>query len=95
MKWISLIVLAVLLMTALSPLTAFAVPVAGAGAPVLGTLDVCHSATPALSSGGTMPWVNESPGDQVPLLVISSHEQSPLLFSHLILPSQYDRPPKA
>jgi hypothetical protein len=58
MRSSAVIVLIALSLTVLAP-PSFALTTYGDKAPVLGTLDVCHTATPALSSNGEMPCVNE------------------------------------
>lgn len=95
MRPISTVVLAVLLLTALSPLGALTFPAVCTGQPVLGNLDVCHHAAPALSSQGDMPCVGSCTCTNVPTVVVATVVQpTPLLFCYL-LPSKNDRPPQA
>lgn len=63
--------------------------------PMIGTLDVCNSAVPALSSNGEMPCMNECPCKQGPAPVIVYAEKIDLLFTHFLLASQNELPPKA
>lgn len=95
MKPVSCILLVVLLLTALSPLSALTFPVKGHEEPVLGTLDVCRSASPALSSNGSMPCMSECPATHVPAQIVAVAQCCIPLFSQFLLPSQNDRPPQA
>lgn len=95
MKGLSVLLLAALLVTALSPIVALTFPLDQQGAPVLGTLDVCHQANPAVSPAGLMPFINECPCSQVPSPVITYAERSTPLFLQFLLSSQHDRPPQA
>lgn len=60
MKWQALIVLTAIAFSIFLPPS---LPLLGAhgGQSSIGVLDVCHSATPALSTNGEMPCVSESP----------------------------------
>jgi hypothetical protein len=53
-----IVLLAIALSVVVPPVLPF---IAHGGAASIGTLDVCHSAAPALSSNGEMPCVNECP----------------------------------
>jgi hypothetical protein len=60
----------------------------------IGTLDVCHSTTPALSSNGDMPCMSESPYKPLPLpqnvvAVIENPQFKPFFIAF-----QDERPPK-
>lgn len=95
MKGMTTILLAVLFIMALSPLAMFSFPVPGAGEPLFGALDVCHSAAPALSSGGDMPCLLVCPCDQPPALAVNVSAGEIPLFTPFLLPSQLDHPPHA
>lgn len=95
MKPVSCILLVVLLLTALSPLSALTFPVKGSEEPVLGTLDVCRSAAPALSSNGSMPCMSESPATHAPVQLVAIAQCCIPILSQILLPSQNDRPPQA
>jgi hypothetical protein len=58
MRWKAIIVLAAIILSIAIPTTVFLTGIHG-GQAAIGTLDVCHSATPALFSNGDMPCVNE------------------------------------
>jgi hypothetical protein len=60
--------------TVLAPMTSFTLIVVNDGRSFLGTLDVCHSATPALSANGEMPCVGLSPCTAPPTLTVSFSE---------------------
>ena len=62
---------------------------------VIGTLDVCHSAMPALSSNGDMPCVNEYQCRLMPLQLCKLSVITAPFFKPLIVSFQDERPPKA
>jgi hypothetical protein len=66
MKYCAVIVLIALSLTVLAP-PSFALALHGDKAPVLGALDVCHTATPALSANGEIPCVNACAALPLPL----------------------------
>jgi hypothetical protein len=61
----------------------------------IGTLDVCHSATSALSSNGDMPCMNECLCRYHPFAESKYTEIFAPLFKPLLLAFQEERPPKA
>jgi hypothetical protein len=61
----------------------------------IGTLDVCHSTTPALSSSGDMPCINECPGQIRPSAFITVIEISDTPCEPTVLAFQDEHPPKA
>jgi hypothetical protein len=93
MRWQAVIVLlAILLSIVLSP--ALSLTIADGGHSMIGTLDVCHSATPALSSNGDMPCLNECPRCPFPL---AQHKASEIVnppCKPLLIAFQDERPPK-
>jgi hypothetical protein len=93
MKWQALIILAAIVVSIIVPSS---LPLLSNhdGQAAIGTLDVCHSATPAISSNGDMPCVNECPC-QAPLLALSSATEvlNPL-FKPFFIAFQDERPPK-
>jgi hypothetical protein len=95
MKSLSVLLLVVLLITALAPTAALTYCVVAQGTPVLGMLNVCHQATPAVSSSGLMPFIHQCPCAQAPSLLVAYLDRSTQVFSQLILSRQYDRPPQA
>lgn len=60
MKRLAVIVLLANILSFFAPVS-FSVMLSGDGHLMLGTLDVCHSATPALSSHGELLYLNEYP----------------------------------
>ncbi len=58
MKWRAIIVLAAIALSIVVP-PSLPLLISGDAHASIGTLDVCHSATPALSSNGDMPCMNE------------------------------------
>jgi hypothetical protein len=62
--------------------------------PVLGTLDVCHTATPALASNGEMPCMNECPCGHVPASPVAFAKQFDPLISEFLLITRNERPPQ-
>ncbi len=95
MRSISLILLAVILLTAFSPLSALTFPASADGGPVLGMLDVCRQASPAVSSQGLMPCISEVPFVHQPVLASACTVCSIQLFSQFLLASRQERPPQA
>jgi hypothetical protein len=60
----------------------------------IGTIDVCHSAVPALASGGEMPCVHERIPDQHPAVFVTTLDQQEPLFLLSDFPTSIDRPPR-
>ena len=60
MKWNAVFVLLAIAVGILVP-PSLPIMIAHGGQASIGVLDVCHNATPALSSNGEMPCVNECP----------------------------------
>jgi hypothetical protein len=60
----------------------------------IGTLDVCRSATPALSSNGDMPCMNECPCRHLPLAESKNAGIITPPFKPLLIAFQDERPPK-
>jgi hypothetical protein len=93
MRFSSIIVLIALAFTVLAP-PSFALTIHGYKAPVLGALDVCHSANPALSSNGDMPCVSESVSFPLPLALNKVVEIVPPPFHPFHIAFQEELPPK-
>lgn len=62
---------------------------------MIGDLDVCRSAAPALSSAGDMPCLGESCCRLCPLVAVDSREVVTPLLMQSMYPAQTERPPKA
>jgi hypothetical protein len=95
MKWVSIILLIVLTFTVLAPLSSLSLIIDRQEQPLLGNLDVCNSAAPALSSNGEMPCVSVCPCRSVPTLSISTNEPVHSRFTELIFTAPNEHPPKA
>lgn len=95
MKWKALIVLLAIALSIVAPPSLPFLFDHGA-IEAIETLDVCHSAIPALSSNGEMPWVNAATAaDLLPstLLEISQIVNSPC--KPCFIAYQDERPPKS
>jgi hypothetical protein len=66
-----------------------------AGQSSIGTLDVCHSAVPALSSNGDMPCVNACPCLPRPLVLAENVHMQRSSIQPLIIIQNHERPPEA
>ena len=95
MKSVTFILLAVLVVTIFTPMTLFTPIAVNDGRSFLGNLDVCHSATPALSSNGEMPCVTASICIAAPLLTESTNDSLHNVILELILSSRNEQPPQS
>jgi hypothetical protein len=95
MKSVTFILLIVLAFTVLAPVTSLSFMAVNDGRSFLGTLDVCHSAAPALSSNGEMPCVGLAPCTAPPTLSVSFTEPVHPVFTELILTSSSEHPPRS
>jgi hypothetical protein len=95
MKWVSVILLIIFAFTVLAPVTSFTHMAVNDGRSFLGTLDVCHSAAPALSSNGEMPCVPIAVHSVIPSLSMTNHEPGSPLFTELILTTRNEHPPRS
>lgn len=93
MRCSAIIVLIALSLTVLAP-PSFALAIHGDKAPVLGTLDVCHSAAPALSANGEMPCVHEGVSLPLPLTLNNVAEIVNPPFRPFHISFQDELPPK-
>ena len=93
MRWQTVIVLIAVAFTIVAP-HSFAIAVGHDQEPVLGMLDVCHSAAPALASNGEMPCMNECPCRHVPASPVAYNKQTNPLFSEFLLITRNERPPQ-
>jgi hypothetical protein len=60
----------------------------------IGTLDVCHSVIPSLSSHGDMPWMKEWACPHLPLAASQSVDMLYRLFKHPLIAFQDEHPPE-
>jgi hypothetical protein len=94
MKRVSFALLVILAFTVLAPMAMFTFPAIDNGNTFLGTLDVCRTATPALSTGGEMICIGACVYRPVPALVVSVQKPCAQLFVELILSSRNEQPPR-
>ncbi len=95
MKWVTIILLVVLAFTVLAPISPLSLIIDRQEQPLLGNLDVCNSAAPALSSNGEMPCVSINPS-QLPLyLSITTSDPLHPLFTEVVFTAPNEQPPKA
>jgi len=93
MKWQALIVLLAIAFTIAVP-PVLILPGGPTGQAMIGTLDICHSATPALSSNGSMPFIQASSCHPLHLTLQETSEIIDPFFKPAITTFQDDRPPK-
>jgi hypothetical protein len=94
MKWQAVIVLLAIALSIVVPPSLPLLSDHGAIA-AIGALDVCHSATPALSSNGDMPCVHECPCGHLPMSEYKNAKIFTPPFKPLLISFQDERPPKA
>jgi hypothetical protein len=93
MKWQAAIVLLAIVVSIIVP-PSLSLTVAHGKQAAIGALDVCHSATPALSSHGDMPCMHESPRRFLPLSQNKTAEITIPPFAPFLMAFQDERPPK-
>jgi len=94
MKWQALIVLLAIALTIAIP-PSLSLTCSHDAHTMIGTLDICHSTTPALSSGGSMPFIQECPCYPFPLVLQETSKIINPLIKPTITAFQDERPPKA
>jgi len=94
MKWQSVIVLLSIALSITAPPSLHLMTDHGASASI-GTLDVCNSATPALSSNGNIPCVNECACRPLPLARNKATKITNSPFQPFLIAFQDERPPKS
>jgi len=93
MRWQTVIVLAAIIVGTVAPVSLqLAVP--KDGNPEIGILNVCHSATPALSSNGDMPCMSGCPYIQAPASSVTSGERPNSVLIEMLSPQVNERPPE-
>ena len=95
MKWVTVILLVVIACAVLAPLSPFALISDHCEQPLLGNLDVCNSAAPALSANGEMPCVNINSSILPIYLSITTSDTFHPLFTEVIFTAPSEHPPKA
>jgi hypothetical protein len=92
MRWRAVIVLLAITFSIIVPPS---LTLAGhGGQAAIGTLDVCHSAIPALSSNGEMPCLNECSNSLLPLALQEVIHIVSLPDKPVFIAFQDERPPK-
>jgi hypothetical protein len=94
MRWQSIIVLMAIALSIVLP-PALPIMAAQGGRVEIGTLDVCHSATPALSTSGDMPCINDCKNQPLPLGLSTVPAVAAPLFKPFSIAFQDERPPKS
>jgi hypothetical protein len=93
MKWQAVIVLLAIGLTIAVP-PSFAVLSDHGNHAMIGNLDVCHSAAPALSANGSMPCVHQGLCDHQALVQDKTVEIVNPRIKPLLIAFQDERPPK-
>jgi hypothetical protein len=93
MRWQALAILVILVFGILLPPTLPFMSDHGAMAALV-TLDVCHSATPALSSNGDMPFLNSNTIQHLPMAMVPFTDVADSPSMPFIIALQDERPPK-
>jgi len=62
--------------------------------PMIGNIDICNSAVPALSSSGEMPFVSARLCNFAPTVSVSTYEPVHPRFTELIFTAPNEHPPK-
>jgi hypothetical protein len=92
MRWQVVVVLAAIIFSIVVPPS---LPLMAGGESMIGTLNICHSAAPALLSSGQMPCINAVPCTHNPALYVAFCKSTDLVFTQLFLLKQNEHPPKA
>ncbi|HAS53475.1 MAG: hypothetical protein A2X56_14805 [Nitrospirae bacterium GWC2_57_13] len=93
MRWKAVIVLAALALTIAIP-PSLQIVIDDDSAPLLITLNVCHTAVPALSSSGDMPCVPECPCRHCPSLIVEFFRLNEPIYILTPFSDRHYRPPK-
>ncbi len=94
MRWQAIIVLLAIALSIVAPPVLPNRAAQGRQAEI-GTLDVCHSAIPALSSNGDMPCINECMNQPLPLGLNLIFADTTPRFKPFCIAFQDERPPKS
>ncbi len=94
MKWQAAIVLLAIALTILAP-PALPLVTAHGQAAQIGTLDVCHSATPALAANGEMPCITTMVSIHRPVMFIAIAASQKPFFLLSLFNVDTEHPPKA
>jgi len=94
MRWQAIIVLLVVALAVIVP-PSLSIDFHCDALPALGALDVCHSATPALSSNGDMPCLSAAPCQHITTQSITCASLRKPLFTQTLFSSDNERPPQS
>jgi hypothetical protein len=94
MKWQAVIVLVAIALTILVPPALPLMSVPGRHAQI-GTLDVCHSALPAIAANGEMPCINSMPAVHRPTSFVTHTISQKPFFLQSLFTFDSEHPPKA
>jgi len=95
MKWVSVILLVILAVTVVAPFSPFTLLIDRQDQPLLGNLDVCNAATPALSTNGEMPCVTAISLKLPYYLSVTTSETFHPVFTEVVFTAPNEQPPKA
>lgn len=93
MKWIAVSLILIIAVGIVVP-PSLTLVIADRGTEAIGLLDVCHKATPSLSSNGNMPCLSECPCST---MFLSCFFTQPIKLDlpEFLIPSRTDHPPRA
>lgn len=94
MKVSSILILAVLLLSLISPLAVHVTSALPDSGRSLVTLDVCHASDSSLSVNADSPSLHECPCKYVPLAFAGIHESDSAVFVPYLISVQHERPPR-
>lgn len=94
MRWQAVIILLAIGLSVVLPPT-LPLMAARSGEAELGTLDICHSRTPALASNGDMPCINECMNLPLPQGIVTVSAVATPRFKPFCIAFQDERPPKS
>ncbi len=94
MKWLAVIMLFMIAMGVIVP-PSLPILLAAHENAVIGSLDVCHSAAPAIASDGDMPCVSAWPCLPYHIAKTTSIHSGKTVFKPFLIVLQNERPPKA
>lgn len=94
MKWKAVIVLLAISFTIFAP-PSLPLTAAHDGHSRIGSLDICHSAIPAISANGEMPCITPGPAVHCPTIFIALTASQKPFFLQPLFTFDSEHPPKA
>lgn len=94
MRWQAVIVLIAIVFSIVAPIS-LPLNAARGGEFTIGTLNICHSATPSLASSSQMPCVNACHRRLIPLPSIEYGTNMDIVLTQMLCPKRHEHPPKA